>query len=342
MRATEGGHVGGVINIVVLPKLPPRVGVQREYRVPPLPLHARLRGEGELEPPKSEAVAPSFAKATNAPGFAASAAAASSSSSVGGANAGPTSADANAATEKTSAGTPIIGLGSALSSISVRGPFSMKDAHGWIMQSLFDVPEKIVQPGEGVEPEMRLAYRNTFVRSRLYLRYRKGEIDARSENPSTLAALRDFVTHAATQRKLALQMTSAPRPEGLVRTLQLLDAHVAKLNRTHAQSLLLEGLREIEAQECDLSFLAPDLREILTKAAEIAADELQREDRLKYLGVVMRRLLKDACEFYAGAPPTPKQQQALDALLADHAHCTTAALVDLFTRAACPSYRLSE
>ena len=83
-----------------------------------------------------------------------------------------------------------------LSSLSIRGSFSIDKAHSWVASCLPEVPDRLT----GAEAEF--FFRATFVPSILKCSYRKGEAVFSSDSLKTLAILKDYVTREATASKL--------------------------------------------------------------------------------------------------------------------------------------------
>uniref|UniRef100_A0A7S1W7H6 Bardet-Biedl syndrome 7 protein homolog n=1 Tax=Neobodo designis TaxID=312471 RepID=A0A7S1W7H6_NEODS len=220
-------------------------------------------------------------------------------------------------------GQPDPSVDPALSTVVMTGSFSMKDAHAWMFRSFFDVPVNV--GGE----EARLAFRNTFSGVPLYVRYRRGELVMASHNLSALATLRDYITREAAARKVNLQFETRPGPQSLERMLESLDvfvAHEAKLARSVK---ILDALKEIEAQEGDVSFMAPEYREVLGSADAIQKAHASQPQRLQYVIGVLERLYADRSTFRDCAPATPARLQELNQIVTQNYSLPT--LVRFFT-----------
>jgi Bardet-Biedl syndrome 7 protein len=92
-----------------------------------------------------------------------------------------------------------------MNTLSLRGNFSQGEMHSWIGNCLPEVPERV----ESAADENVLKFRNLFVDTFLVCRYSKGEAEFRSDNISTIAVIKDFITKEATTRhiKIELQMS---------------------------------------------------------------------------------------------------------------------------------------
>lgn len=197
----------------------------------------------------------------------------------------------------------------SMSSIILSGNFSIKDAHAWVYRSFLDVPANVTSD------ECRLTFRNTFSQALLYVRYRRGELFAGSHNLSALAVLRDYVSREAAQRKIDLRIDTRPSAESLNVMLDYLHPHAQREAFISRAMKLLDGLKEIEQQESDTSFLSKEYREILAQAADITKSHSTQPQRLQYVLAIMEKLLHDRTTFRDGTPATPSKVAELHQLV---------------------------
>ena len=211
--------------------------------------------------------------------------------------------------EDTKAGEADPSVDPGLSTVTMSGGFSMKDAHAWIFRSFFDVPVNV--GGE----ESRLAFRNTFSGVPLWVRYRRGELVLSSHNMSGLATLRDYITREAAARKVSLNFETRPGAHSLDYMLDALHPFVAREAKLARSIKVLEALKEIEAQESDVNFMAPEYREMLSEAEGIQKAHASQPKRLQYVIGVLERLYGDRATFRDCAPATPQRLQELNQIV---------------------------
>merc|ERR1712151_1364894 len=107
------------------------------------------------------------------------------------------------------------------------------------------------------DDEMVITYRSTFVGTVLQGRYSKGAATFRSDSITTISVLKDLISREATARKIQLSITQ--------------------------QVKMVEPLREVQLQEGETNFLAPELQMVLQHAGEIQQQFELQPQRLAFL-----------------------------------------------------------
>lgn len=88
-----------------------------------------------------------------------------------------------------------------MNTLTLRGNFSQGEVHNWISNCLPEVPGRINSSDENV-----LVFKNVFLDTFLECKYSKGEAEFRSDNISTIAILKNFVTKEATKRHIKIEL----------------------------------------------------------------------------------------------------------------------------------------
>lgn len=89
-----------------------------------------------------------------------------------------------------------------MNSLSLKGNFSQGEMHSWISKCLPEVPERIDSNDENV-----LVFKNVFTETFLVCKYSKGDAEFKSDNISTIAIIKDFVTKEATTKHIKMELS---------------------------------------------------------------------------------------------------------------------------------------
>jgi Bardet-Biedl syndrome 7 protein len=174
-----------------------------------------------------------------------------------------------------------------MNELRLSGSFSMADMQAWLAQCVLEVPKRI---GDAAETE--LFYRNSFTSSVLHCRYSKGAANFRSDCISTIAVLKEVVSKQATERKIELRMSCDVKNESFPWFLENLHPKLAYQTALSTKVNLVEPLKEIQLQEGDVSFLHPDLKQVLDQHQQIQKSFEEQPQRLGYLYAVVRELYR--------------------------------------------------
>jgi len=178
-----------------------------------------------------------------------------------------------------------------MNSVSFSGPFSLADMLAWLGQCIPNVPEK----AQG--DELLLYFQSTFQETLLCAKLRAGDAQFRSDNVSTLAILKDFITRQATNRKMQIKSPFEIKDETCNNVLQLLHPKLEYQLSLSEKVKLIEALKEVAMQEQDVSFLTEQYRDILDKAKAIEAEFELQPRCLEFLCGIVKGLYLDKARF---------------------------------------------
>lgn len=201
-----------------------------------------------------------------------------------------------------------------LSSLTIQGSFSMRDMHGWLLNTLPEMPEVL----SSATTSNSIFFRNTFQQTVLSVRYAKGEAEFNSDSLTTLSILKDSITREATTRKVQIRLQHNMRKESVLRHLQLLHPLIGYQASLVAKQRLIEALKEIETQDEEAATtLAPEYRQILTDAQKIESEIKLQPQRLQFLKDIALALFKDKSVMF-GENVTPAKLSELETLLGSY------------------------
>eukprot|EP00756_Hemistasia_phaeocysticola_P040760 Hpha_TRINITY_DN16881_c2_g18::TRINITY_DN16881_c2_g18_i1::g.149502::m.149502/K16749/BBS7; Bardet-Biedl syndrome 7 protein len=174
-------------------------------------------------------------------------------------------------------------------SIRVEGNFSVTDIHGWIGDCLPEVPVMLH------DSSACYFFESTFQGTIIKAQYRAGEGTVWSDNISSLMVIRDYITMAATSRKIEVRVVpdTSNLDASCKRVLQLLHEKLEYQLGLSEKVKLIDALKEIEMQEQDVNFLAQDYRDILGSARSIEREHKLQPRRLEFLYGIVRKLFLD-------------------------------------------------
>jgi len=164
-----------------------------------------------------------------------------------------------------------------MNELKLSGQFTVVDMHQWLALCVNELPSR------PTDDDMTICYKSTFVGTVLHGRYSKGSAVFRSDSIMTISVIKDIVTREATSRKIQLSMNVDVKDETFPRFLELMHPKLQFQHALTQQIRLVEPLKEIELQEGDTKFLAPELRQVLEHAVEIQQQFELQPQRLAFL-----------------------------------------------------------
>jgi len=161
--------------------------------------------------------------------------------------------------------------------LRLTGPFTVMDMHQWLTLCVNELPSR------PTDDEMVITYKSTFVGTYLHGRYSKGSGSFKSDSITTISVLKDMITKEATSRKINLAINVDVKDEAFPRFLELIHPKLAFQHSLTQQVRMVEPLREVQLQEGDTKFLAPELQMVLEHAANIQQQFELQPQRLNFL-----------------------------------------------------------
>jgi len=164
-----------------------------------------------------------------------------------------------------------------MSELKLSGPFTVSDMHQWLALCVNELPSR------PTHDEMSIAYRSTFVGTLLLGRYQKGFASFKSDSITTISVLKDLITKEATARKIQVAINVDVKDETFPRFLELVHPKLAFQHALTQQVRMVEPLREVQLQEGETRFLAPELQMVLQRSTEIQQQFELQPQRLAFL-----------------------------------------------------------
>ncbi|KAH9495726.1 Bardet-Biedl syndrome 7 protein [Bulinus truncatus] len=176
--------------------------------------------------------------------------------------------------------------------LTLKGQFSQAEVHSWLTFCLPEIPER--------PPAMDVAvfeFASTFLDTQLQCTYRKGEAVFRSDNISTISILKDVLSKEATKKKIRLDISYDVSDSSIPHTLRLIHPKLEEQLLLAKKVQLIDALKELQVNETDLNFMAPEYQEILKDSDKLKADFKKQPSHLERLYGMVTDLFIDKFKF---------------------------------------------
>ncbi|XP_075247418.1 BBSome complex member BBS7-like [Convolutriloba macropyga] len=176
--------------------------------------------------------------------------------------------------------------------LTIEGQFSMSDMHSWVR---FCLPEVSERP-PATEPAT-LNFVSVFLDTDLSFTYEKNKAVFKSDNISTIAILKDVISREAIKRKVALNANVVMNDATITHVLNLIHPKMEYQIMLAKKVQLIDGLKDLQMQEDDLNFLAPEYQEIIEQEQKIRSEYTRQPAHLERLYGMVTDLFIDKFKF---------------------------------------------
>jgi Bardet-Biedl syndrome 7 protein len=178
-----------------------------------------------------------------------------------------------------------------LSKLRVTGDFDLMQAHGWVTACVNDAPSRppLVSDAAaasaaamGRKEASQLAFRSTFLGTVLIVSYSAGEAVFESDSITSLAVVKETISDDAARIGVPISFRFEAGPDALLRALCAVRAPLERQLGLSRRAELYEAVKEISQSEESISFLSPELRDVL-EHGEAYKRELRGQPRALHL-----------------------------------------------------------
>eukprot|EP00794_Sanderia_malayensis_P007541 gene7541-8378_t len=148
--------------------------------------------------------------------------------------------------------------------LRLTGAFSLSEVHSWITMVLPEVPER-TPAGD----EVTFNFMSTFLETHLECNYKKGQAIFRADNISTISILKDVLSKEATKKKINLNMSYELNEDSIPNVLKRIHPKLDHQLLLAKKVQLIDGLKELQVYENDISFLGQEYQEILQSSERL-------------------------------------------------------------------------
>mmetsp|Transcript_5636 Transcript_5636/g.11401 ORF Transcript_5636/g.11401 Transcript_5636/m.11401 type:complete len:207 (-) Transcript_5636:89-709(-) len=175
----------------------------------------------------------------------------------------------------------------------MQGGFGMGQMHAWVQSCFPSVPSKVPD-----QDSVKYNFESCYSGTRVSVEFGRGEAVFRSSNLSVLAIIKDVISKEAATTKTKLDVKAPVINEASVlHVLQLLHPKLEKLLKLKERVKFIGALTELKAQQDDISFLSPDLKEVLKRSEELLEEHKNNEKRITFLEHVLQQYYIDRFKF---------------------------------------------
>ncbi|CAG9460597.1 unnamed protein product [Pedinophyceae sp. YPF-701] len=193
------------------------------------------------------------------------------------------------------------------SELRILGHFSAADAHAWCAQLAAAPDTAAAQPGV-------IMLRHCMLSTGLRMAYANGVLTFHSDNLTTLAVARDFITGLVTDQKQRVQISIEVHPQAVPHLCALIWPRFEMVQALQANAALVEALQEIRAMDGTAANFHPDHLDVLEHADAIKR-QLERMPAVKGGMVDMLRDLHVSYHRFMGSGAPAGRQRLLQELL---------------------------
>lgn len=169
-----------------------------------------------------------------------------------------------------------------MNTLKLSGQFSLAEVHSWVCFCLPEVPDR-TPAGDHAQ----FHFLSTFLDTQLDCQYTKGDALFRSDNISTISILKDVLTKEATKRKINLNISFDLSEESVLHTLHLIHPKLEYQLLLAKKVQLIDALKELQMHENDISFLAPEYKQILDESEQLEEEYKKQPCHLeRFYGMV--------------------------------------------------------
>ncbi|GMS88437.1 hypothetical protein PENTCL1PPCAC_10612, partial [Pristionchus entomophagus] len=146
-----------------------------------------------------------------------------------------------------------------LNTMQITGQFSLGEVHAWLVGCLDGIPARVPN-----SPSVTYTFQCLVDGgSQLEATASKGTLSFRSDSVTTICTLRDIMNRETTRRNMRVAINCTVEERSVEHSLRLLHPKMSRLHDTHTKCKLAQALKELEANDAELSFLSDEYRQIL-------------------------------------------------------------------------------
>ncbi|KAK0417257.1 hypothetical protein QR680_012909 [Steinernema hermaphroditum] len=159
-----------------------------------------------------------------------------------------------------------------LNTLTVTGAFTMGEAHGWLSMCLSEIPLR-----SPTDDSVTFNFASTYNGgTQLQATYGKGRAVYRSDNLSTVAIIKDLISKEATRKQIKINVSIEVSEDSIIHCLKIFHPKMEYFFNLRRKLELADALKDLEANQEDISYLNDELRTIL-RSYEKLHDEFTRE-----------------------------------------------------------------
>eukprot|EP00117_Sycon_ciliatum_P030669 scpid31281/ scgid24128/ Bardet-Biedl syndrome 7 protein homolog; BBS2-like protein 1 len=178
-----------------------------------------------------------------------------------------------------------------LSWLHFEGKIPVQEAHKMLAVCLPDLGDFAPDspPGEDIELKYISSITGTVVKAM----YKEGSIAIASDNVSSLAILKEFITKLGLEWRVSLRCTAEINEESVPWMLDLIDRKVKPQLKLNQRLVLWQALKEVEMSEGSDMITSPEYKEILA-----TGEDIKKQSEMAAASSVLERLYGVITDLY--------------------------------------------
>lgn len=167
----------------------------------------------------------------------------------------------------------------------IKGTFSLAEIHSWILACIPEVPEKPQYNETNI-----LMFCSSFLETVIHCTFSKGEAIFKSDNISSIAILKDYLSREATRKKIKLDFKIHINEQTTEELLELLIPKLIEIKENINNAQLYKALKEMEIDEVELE------NTMTTKYADILKNK--NLEQARYASEYLLMFIDNICNIY--------------------------------------------
>ncbi|RWS26652.1 hypothetical protein B4U80_03066 [Leptotrombidium deliense] len=135
--------------------------------------------------------------------------------------------------------------------LTLKGGFSLYEAHTWLSMCLPEIPEKLVT--SNTQSTIDYNFVSTLTDTVLVCNCGKGSLNFESDNISTISILKDYITREATKKSIALEMNLNVNEGSVSSTLRKLYPKLKALLKLKEKEMMSEAIKELSITDPEVA-----------------------------------------------------------------------------------------
>jgi hypothetical protein len=187
----------------------------------------------------------------------------------------------------------------ALSRLTIRGDFDRTQAHAFILSCFHDAPARVGGAADGDGgASTELAFRSSLLGGVVIASYTAGEALFESDSTSALAIIKEVIAEQAESSGSRITTSFEAGPQALERAQSLIRAPLERALGLSRRSELYAAVKEVVQGEEDVTFLSPELKDVLEHGESYKREIRGRPRMLELLFGVVTDLFVDWHKFH--------------------------------------------
>ena len=153
-----------------------------------------------------------------------------------------------------------------MNTLQMNGDWTLRAFNSWLSQCIPDVPSRVTN----TDDDITLCWQSIFVGDYIRVNFRNGAAIFKSDSITAISILQEFLTKLAIENNVSITNVNIDVDiQSAMHFFNLIQKKLEYHHKIHEQHSWIDGLKEIESHEQDLSCLSDEMQNILKNSDEI-------------------------------------------------------------------------